>query len=123
MFSYAKNCMSQLGHTILRRLQRNTFRLPRRLQEVFAIGLPKTSSRRLQDVLPDVFKTFFQDVFKTSSKRSSRRLQDVFARRLAIMSSRRLQDVLEDKKNVTLKTSSVRLDQDQCLLRSFKIMR
>ena len=38
----------------------------------------KTSSRRLQDVLRDVFKT------------SSRRLQDVFARRL--------QDVLEDEK-------------------------
>ena len=54
-----------------RRLQRNTFRLPGRLQDVFAIRFPKTSSRRLQDV---------------------------FARRLAIMSARRLQDVLEDKK-------------------------
>ena len=47
----------------------------RRLQDIFAIRLPKMSSRRLP-----------------------RRLQDVFARRIAIMSSRRLQDVLEDKK-------------------------
>ena len=54
-----------------RRLQRNTFHLPRRVQDVFAIRLPKMSSRRLQDV---------------------------FARPIAIMSSRRLQDVLEDKK-------------------------
>ena len=54
-----------------RRLQRNTFRLPRPLE--------------------DVFKTYLQYVFL-------KRLQDVFARRLAIMSSRRLQDVLEDKK-------------------------
>ena len=53
--------------TSTRCLQRNTFRLPRRLQDVFAIRLLKTSSRRLQDV---------------------------FARRLAIMSSRRLQYVL-----------------------------
>ena len=36
----------------------------------------------------------------------------MFARRLAIMSSRRL----GRQKNVTLKTSSVRLDQDECLL-------
>ena len=49
--------------TSSRRLQRNTFRLPRRLEDVFAIRLPKMSSRRLQDV---------------------------FARRIAIMSSRRL---------------------------------
>ena len=48
--------------TSWRRLQRNTFRLPRRLQDVFAIRLPKTSSRR------------FQDAFKTSSKTSSRRV-------------------------------------------------
>ena len=81
---------------------------------------PKTSSRRLQDVF-SVTLFVFQDLFKTSS----RRLQDVFAIRLPEMSSRRLQDVfktclqdvlqlcledvLEDKKNVTLKTSSVRL--------------
>ena len=82
--------------TTWRRLQRNTFHLPRSLQDVFAIRLRKTSSRRLQDV---------------------------FARRLAIMSSRRLQDVLEDKKMLhwrrlqdVFKTSSVRLHQDQCLL-------
>ena len=36
----------------------------------------------------------------------------MFARRIAIMSSRRL----ERQKNVTLKTSSVRLHQDECLL-------
>ena len=47
-------------------------------QDVFAIRLPKMSSRRL-----------------------ARRLQDVFARRIAIMSSRRL----GRQKNVTLKTS------------------
>ena len=83
----------------------------RHLQDVFAIRLPKTSSRCLQDVL------------KTSCKASSRRLQDRFARRLAIMSSRRLQDVFKTswktKKCYTedvFKTSSVRLHQDECLL-------
>ena len=65
----------------------------------------KTSSRRLQDVLPkqlqDVFKTssrslaetfsrHFQDVFKTSSRRLEKRLQDVLK-----TSSRHLQDVLQ----------------------------
>ena len=64
----------------------------RRLQDVFAIRLPKTSSRPPQDVLQDVFKTFsrrlqdvFQDVFKTCLRRLGR------------------------QKNVTLKTSSRRL--------------
>ena len=56
-----------------------------RLQDVFAIRLPKTSWKRLQDD------------FKTSFKTSSRHLQDVFATRLPVMSSRR-EDVLEDKK-------------------------
>ena len=73
---------------------------PRRLQDVFAIRLPKTSSRRLQDVLQDVFRTFsrrLQDVFQDIFKTSSRRLQEVFARRLG------------RQKNVTLKTSSIRL--------------
>ena len=67
-----------------RRLQRNTLRLPRRLEDIF------------------------QDVFKASS----RHLQDVFARRLAIMSSRRFEETsrrLGRQKNVTLKTSSRRL--------------
>ena len=54
-----------------RRLQRNTFRLPRRLQDVFAIRLPKTSSRRLQDVL--------EEKKNVTLKTSSRRLQDVFS--------------------------------------------
>ena len=63
----------------------------RRLQEVLPRFF-KTSSRRLQEVLQkrlqDIFKTSsrrFQDVFKTSSRRlrhvlkkSSRRLQDIF---------------------------------------------
>ena len=95
-----------------RRLQRNTFRLPR--------PLPKTSSRRLQDV----FLKRLQDVFKTSSKRLPRRLQDVFVRRLAIMSSRCLQYVFKMCLQYVLqlclqdvfKTSSVRLHQDECLL-------
>ena len=53
----------------------------KRLQDVF-----RTFSRRLQDVFQDVFKTCLQDVLQLC-----------------------LQDVLEDKKNVTLKTSSRRL--------------
>ena len=61
----------------------------RPLQDVFAIGLPKTSSIRLQDA----FARCLQDVFmKTSCNR----------RRLAIMSWRRL----GRHKDVTLKTSS-----------------
>ena len=66
-------------------------------QDVFSVtlfvfqDLLKTSSRRLQDV-------FAIRLPKMSSKRLPRRLQDVFPRRLAIMSSRRLLDVLEDKK-------------------------
>ena len=69
--------------TSWRRLQGNTFRLPRRHQDVFAIRLPKTSSRPLQDVFQDVFKTCSRRVSKTSCnyviKTSSRRLQDVFS--------------------------------------------
>ena len=64
---------------------------------LFAIRLPKTSSRRLARRL--------KVVLKTSSRRLPRRLQDVFARRLEIMSSRRL----GRQKNFTLKTSSRRL--------------
>ena len=56
----------------------------RRLEDVFAIRLPKMSSRRLQDVLQDVFKTFSRRVCKTSCnyvfKTSSRRLQYVFTK-------------------------------------------
>ena len=65
---------------------------PRRLQDVLAIRLPKTSSRRLQDVFK-AFSRHLQDVFQDVFKTSSRRLQDEFARRLAIMSSRRPQYV------------------------------
>ena len=90
--------------TSWRRLQRNTFCLPwpllktssRRLQDVFAIRLPKTSSRRLQDVfktcLQDVLQLCFQDVLEDKKMLQRRRLEDV------------------------LKTSSVRLHQDECLL-------
>ena len=92
------------------------FHLPRHLQEVFARPLPKTSSRRLQNV----FARSLQDVFKTSTKTSSRRLQDVFKKTFCncvfktsskdkkMLRWRRLQDVF--------KTSSVRLHQDECLL-------
>ena len=91
---------------------------PRRLENVVNVTL---------FVFQDVLKTFWrriQDVFAIRlPKMPSRRLQDVFARRIAIMSSRRLQDVLEDKKMLhwrrledVLKTSSVRLHQDECLL-------
>ena len=79
----------------------------RRLQDVFAIRLPKASSRLLQGV--------FKTSCKTSSRRfktSLRRLQDMFARRFSIMSSRRI----VRQNNVTLKTSSVLLHQDKCLL-------
>ena len=76
--------------TSSRRLQRNTFRLPRRLEDVFKTYLRYVFLKRLQDVLQDVFKTFsrrlqdvFQDVFKTC-------LQDV----LQLC----LQDILQDKK-------------------------
>ena len=64
-----------------RRLQRNTFRLPRPLQDVFAIRLPKTSSRRLQDIfktcLQDVLQLYLQDVFKTSWKTNKCYTEDV----------------------------------------------
>ena len=83
----------RLQNTSSRRLQgvlikTNIFVLAIRLKGVF-----KTSSRRLQDVLPrrlqhvlktssrhfqDIFKTSWQDIFKTSSKL----LQDVFQKRL-----------------------------------------
>ena len=54
----------------------------RRLRDVFAIRLPKTSSRGLQNV------------FKTSSKTSSRHLQDAFKTCWQDV----LEDVLNDKK-------------------------
>ena len=76
----------------------------------------KTSSRRLQDVFSvtlfvfqDVFLKCLQDVFKTSPRRLARRLQDVFKTCLQDVLQLCLQDVLEDKKNVTLKTTSRRI--------------
>ena len=82
--------------TSWRCLQRNTFRLPRRLQDV----LSKRLVRRLASRLQDVFKTSSRRICKTSCnyafKTSSRRLGR--------------------QKSFTLKTSSVRLHQDECLL-------
>ena len=79
--------------TSWRRLQRNTFRLPKRLQDVF-----KTYLRY-------VFLKLLQDVFKTPSKTSSRRVCKKSCN-YVFKTSR--------QKNVTLKTSSVRLHQDEC---------
>ena len=75
--------------------------LSRLLQDVFA--------RRLPRLLKDVFKTCFQDFFL---KTSSRCLEDFFKKtsrkQVSKTTWRRLQYVLEEKKNVTLKTSSRR---------------
>ena len=81
-----------LSKTSWRRLQRNTFRLPRRLQDALAIRLPKTSSRRVCKASCNyVFKTSSRRVcktpcnyvFKTSWKTKKmlhwRRLEDVFS--------------------------------------------
>ena len=76
----------------------------RRLQGVFAIRLPETSSRRLARRL--------QDVFKTSAKTSSRRVWKTSCNYFFKTSSRRL----GRQTNVTLKTSLVRLHQEECLL-------
>ena len=69
-------------------------------QDIFAIRLPKMSSRRFQDVfktssktcLQDIMQLCLQDVFKTSWKTEKRNTDNVF------------------------KTSWVRLHQDECLL-------
>ena len=69
-------------------------------------------------VFQDVFSVtlfFFKDVLKTSSRHLARRFQESSRRVCKTscnMSSRRL----GRQKNVTLKTSSVRLHQDECLL-------
>ena len=106
----------------------------RRLENVFAIRLPKTSSRRFQGVfkslprrLQDVFKMSSRRVCKTSCnyvfKTSSRRVCKMSCNYVFKTSSRRLQDVVEDKRMLhwrrledVLKTSSVCLHQDECLL-------
>ena len=72
----------------------------RRLQDVFAMRLPKTSSRRSQDVFQDVFKTFLQNILQLC-------LQDVWKDK-TMLHWRFLEDVF--------KTSSVRLHQGECLL-------
>ena len=79
------------------------------LQDVFAIHLPKMSSRRLPKMssrcvcktsssrqFQDVLQLCLEDVFKTSSRLIGR------------------------QKNITLKISSVRRGQDECLLGSRK---
>ena len=78
-----------------RRLQRNTFHLPRRLQDVFKTYLQYVFLKCLQDVfktcLQNVLQLCLQDVFKTSwktkkcytedvLKTSWRRLQYVFTK-------------------------------------------
>ena len=80
----------------------------RRLPDVFAIRLPEMSPRRLPRRL--------QDVFKTSLRYLPRRLQDVFKTCLQDVLLLCLQDVFKTfsrclgrQKNVTLKTSSKRL--------------
>ena len=89
--------------TSWRRLQRNTFRLPRRLQDVFAIRLPKTSSRRLAIMssrrLRDIFKTswktkkcYTEDVFSTSWPR--RMFVGLAAADTCIIASRKTVDIL-----------------------------
>ena len=107
----------------------------KRLEDLFRLHLPKTSLRRLQEVLiktniflliirlqktswrrlQEVFKMSsrrLQDVFKTFSKHlgktSLRRLQDIFktySRRLAKTSSRRLDNVFKTSRKYFLKTS------------------
>ena len=110
------SCFEDVFKTSWRRLQRNTFRFPRLLQDVFAIRLPKTSSRRLPDVfetcLQDVLQLGLQDVFKTSSRRVCKTSWNYVFK----TSSRRLQDNKKRQKNVTMNTSSVRLHQDEWLL-------
>ena len=61
----------------------------RRLEDVFSVTI---------FVCQDLLKTSSFLFAIRLPKMSSRRLQDVFARRLVIISSRRFQDVLEDKK-------------------------
>ena len=68
----------------------------RRLQDVFAICLPKTSLKRLQCI------------FKTSCKTSSRRVWKTSCNYVFKASSRRL----GRQKNVTLKTSGRHLEDD-----------
>ena len=55
-------------------IKTNIFALALRLQKTSSRRLVKTSSRHLQDVLP----RRFLDVFKTSSRRLDNRLQDIF---------------------------------------------
>ena len=90
--------------TSWRRLQRNTFRLPRPLEDV------------LKTYLQYVFLKHLQDVLKTSCKTSSRCFQDVFKMCLQDVLQLCLQDAskmswrrLGRQKNVTLKTSWGRL--------------
>ena len=83
-----------------RRLQLNTFCLPRPLENVLKTYLQYVFLKYLQDVLQDVFKTFSRCVCKTSCNyvlKTSWKTKKCYT-----------EDVL--------KTSSVRLHQDECLL-------
>ena len=96
--------------TSRRGLQRNTFRLPRRLKDVFKTYLQYVFLKRLENV------------FKTTSKRLSRRIQDIFKTCLQHVFQLCLQDVKtswKTKKCYTkdvFKASSIRLHQGECLL-------
>ena len=67
--------------TSRRGLQRNTFRLPRRLKDVFKTYLQYVFLKRLENVI------------KTTSKRLSRRIQDIFKTCLQHVFQLCLQDV------------------------------
>ena len=109
--------------TSWRRLQRNTFHFPRRLEDVF-----KTTSRRICNTSSwNVFKTSsrrLQGVFKTYSRHPPRRLQDAFntsSRRVCKTSCNYVFKTSGRQKNITLKTSSVRIHQDECLVGRFPV--
>ena len=87
----------------------------RRLEDVFRLGLQKTSSRRLQDEYILINHTSSEDVFKTSSRRfqevfrtSSRRFQDIFKiswKNVFKTPSRHIQDVLKTSSRHLANTS------------------
>ena len=91
-------------------IKANIFVLVIRIQDIF-----KTFSRHRQDVLPrrlqNVFKTYWKNFLKTSSRRLqdvfktfSRRLQDILARRIQNV-LRRLQDIFHKRLQDIFKTS------------------
>ena len=75
----------------------------RRVEDVFKAYLQYVFVKRLQNVFKTSYKTSCNYVLKTSSRRLHDALEDK-----KMLHSRRLEDVL--------KTSSVRLHQEECLL-------